>query len=88
MEFLSHITLVDYIFPLDFQGKFGGKVSIVFYNNLYKTINPLLVISSTKADKHAESKKEVASGLNIGFLPFNELFEISTTTIERIFSEH
>jgi cytidyltransferase-like protein len=87
MDFLSHITLIDYVFPLDFQGKFGDKQSDDFYKNLYRKISPSSVISSIKADRYAESKRKIASQLNIDFIPFVELLKISTTGIEKIFVE-
>jgi cytidyltransferase-like protein len=88
MAFLSHISLIDYVFPLDFKGKFGDSASDDFWKGIYKTISPSCVISSTKADRFADSKREIVSGLNIEFLPFDGTIEISSTTIEKIFKHN
>lgn len=84
MAFLSHISLIDYVFPLDFKGRFGDSASDDFWKGIYKTINPSCVISSIKTDRFANSKREIVSGLNIEFLPFDGTIEISSTTIENI----
>jgi cytidyltransferase-like protein len=84
MELLSHVSLVDYIFPLEFKGEFGDMESTSFWRDIYKKIQPSLVISSTRTDNYVESKESIVSALGIGFLPFNGLIDKSTTAIEKM----
>lgn len=87
MEILSYISLINYLFPLDFNGKFGHKASNIFMKNIYKNINPNCIISSTLTDKYVKSKKVIANELNIKFLPFDKAINISSTTIEKIINQ-
>jgi cytidyltransferase-like protein len=84
MEFLSHISLVDYVFPLNFEGCFGDGASDHFWRRTYDALRPSCVISSSRTDRYSNAKRVIASSLGIDFLPFDGVIEVSTTIIENI----
>ncbi len=85
MELISHLELVDYVFPLNYQGEFGDDSSYIFWEDILGGIKPSAIITSTLADKYANSKREIAQKFNIEFIPFKEQYDVSTTAIEKMY---
>jgi len=86
LEILSTLKIIDHVFPINFNNKFGTEITDKFENLLLK-LRPDILFTCILADKYADSKKMICDKLNIKFIPFLNKHNISTTIIEKIYLE-
>jgi len=68
-DFLSEISLVDYIFQIKKIYKHGDKKSFEFIAEIFKQLKPDYIFSSIKCDDLWKEKRNLATLYGIKFIP-------------------
>ncbi|MFZ3301239.1 MAG: pantoate--beta-alanine ligase [Microgenomates group bacterium] len=85
-QFLSEISLVDYIFQIDKIFKHGDTNSDLYFYKLYKKINPTHVFTHPETDSLYKRRKHISKDLGINFIPDRTKYITTTTEILNILS--
>lgn len=86
MEFLSELSYIDYIFPIENVFSFRSSQANKIHEYLLKKINPNYLITSIYTDRYWREKKERAEYLGIIFLPDKrKKIRSSSKIIERLY---
>jgi len=80
-QFLSDLSTVDYIFKINKIFKHGDDKSTVYFENLYKKINPTFVFTHTATDSLSKRRKQLAKRTGIKFIPDRSKTVTHSTTI-------
>ncbi len=81
-EILSELKSVDNIFVIKQVYCFSDKTTAdEIHSEIYKKIQPHLLITATKADQGWQNKKRLAQQFNVKFLPYTRGRDYSSTSI-------
>ena len=68
-QFLSELSLVDYVFKIGRVFKHGDTKSSDYFLSLYKKIGPTHIFTHTETDSQGLNRKRMAKVLSIKFIP-------------------
>lgn len=80
-QFLSELSLVDYIFKIDKVFRHGDSDSDLYFYELYKKISPTHVFTHPETDRLYKRRKSISKDLKIEFIPDKTKYVTTTTEI-------
>lgn len=87
-EFLSELSLVDYIFKIDGIFKHGDSKSTQHIKNILISIGPDIWATSVKCDNLWKEKKSLAKSLGIKFIVENTAVTHSSEILKKLSLEN
>ncbi len=83
MELMAALSIIDFIFPMDFTSTFGKEDSTTYWASMLNTLNPNVLFTCPKSDRFYREKETLTNVLGIEFIPYPKLHRQSTTKIEK-----